>query len=132
MVAATNSMKITDIAFVGIPVTNMKVAREFYEDVLGLVPDPEMTGDRWTEYPLGTGTIAIGCVGNDWLPSDQGTSAGLEVQNLQDAIARLTERKIAFHEVESPVCRMALLQDPDGNKLIIHKLKSENEKGTTK
>ncbi|MDB6148348.1 MAG: hypothetical protein JWO45_2012, partial [Spartobacteria bacterium] len=25
---------------------------------------------------------------------------------------------------ESPVCHMAVVQDPDGNKLIIHKLKS--------
>ena len=29
-------MKIKNIAFVGIPVTDMKRAREFYEDVLGL------------------------------------------------------------------------------------------------
>jgi len=125
-------MKIKAIAFVGIPVTNMKRARTFYEGVLGLKPDPEMTGEMWTEYPVGAGTIAIGCVGDQWLPSDQGTSAALEVENLEDAVARLKERNIPCHEVESPVCRMAIVQDPDGNKLIIHKLKSENEKGTSK
>ena len=125
-------MKIKAIAFVGIPVTNMKKARAFYEEVLGLRPDPEMTGEMWTEYPVGVGTIAIGCVGDQWLPSDQGTSAALEVENLEDAVARLEERKIPCHEVESPVCRMAIVQDPDGNKLIIHKLKSENEKETSK
>jgi len=27
---------------------------------------------------------------------------------------------------------MAVVQDPDGNKLIIHKLKPENEKGVCK
>jgi hypothetical protein len=27
---------------------------------------------------------------------------------------------------------MAVVQDPDGNKIIIHKLKSKNEKGTNK
>ena len=125
-------MKIKEIAFVGIPVTNMKRARTFYEGVLGLKPDPEMTGEMWTEYLVGTGTIAIGCVGDQWLPSDQGTSAALEVENLEDAVARLKERNIPCHEVESPVCRMAIVQDPDGNKLIIHKLKSENEKETSK
>jgi len=125
-------MKIKEIAFVGIPVTNMKKARAFYEDVLGLKPDPEMTGEMWTEYPVGAGTIAIGCVGDQWRPSDQGTSAALEVENLEEAVARLAERKIPCHEVDSPVCRMAIVQDPDGNKLIIHKLKSENEKGTSK
>jgi hypothetical protein len=35
---------------------------------------------------------------------------------------------IPFEKVESPVCRMAVIQDPDGNKLIIHKLKTEDEK----
>ena len=125
-------MKIKEIGFVGIPVTDMSKARVFYENVLGLKPDPEMTGERWTEYPVGAGVIAIANVGGDWQPSDQGTAAALEVENLKDAIARLQEHKIRYDEVESPVCRMAIIQDPDGNKLIIHKLKPENEKGICK
>ena len=117
-------MKITNIAFVGIPVTDMKRAREFYEGVLGLRPDPEMTGDHWTEYPIGEGTLAIGCVGDQWKPSNDGTSAAFEVQDLEEAMARLKERKVSYEQVDSPVCRMALIEDPDRNKIIIHKLKS--------
>ena len=122
-------MKINNIAFVGIPVTEMAKARAFYENVLGLKPDPEMTGEKWTEYPIGTGVVAIANVGGDWRPSDQGTAAALEVESLEGAIARLNEHNIRYDQVESPVCRMAIIQDPDGNKLIIHKLKSENKKG---
>ncbi len=122
-------MKINAFAFVGIPVTDMKRAREFYEGVLGLMPDPEMTGEMWTEYSIGPGTLAIASVGDQWKPSEDGTSAALEVENLEDAIARLKERNVAFEKVDSPVCRMAVIQDPDGNKIIIHKLKSKNEKG---
>jgi len=122
-------MKIKKIAFVGIPVTDMKRAREFYEDVLGLQPDPEMTGEQWTEYSIGEGTLAIACVGEQWKPSNDGTSAALEVENLEEAIARFDERKLAYDKVDSPVCRMAIVEDPDGNKLIMHKLKSEDEKG---
>ncbi len=59
----------------------------------------------------------------------EGTSAALEVENLEDAMARLKEREVTFDEVDSPVCRMAVLQDPDGNKLIIHKLKTDEEMG---
>ncbi|HEX3421587.1 MAG TPA: VOC family protein [Candidatus Udaeobacter sp.] len=125
-------MKVKNIAFVGIPVTDMAEARAFYEGVLGLKPDPEMTGEKWTEYPVGTGVIAIANVGSDWQPSDQGTAAALEVESLEGAIAQLKEHKIRYDEVESPVCRMAIIQDPNGNKLIIHKLKSENEKGICK
>ncbi len=122
-------MKIKEIGFVGIPVTDMATARAFYEDVLGLKPDLALTGERWTEYTVGTGTIAIACIGDEWRPSDQGTAAALEVENLEDATARLRERKVRYDEAESPVCRMAIIQDPDGNKLIIHKLKPENTKG---
>jgi predicted enzyme related to lactoylglutathione lyase len=117
-------MKITDIAVTVIPVTDMKRSRDFYESVLGLTPDPEMTGEMWTEYPIGAGTLAIACIGEQWKPSDQGTSAAFEVESLEDAVARLRERNVPFDEVESPVCRMAVIQDPDGNKLVIHKLKS--------
>ena len=125
-------MKIKNIAFVGIPVTDMKRAREFYEDVLGLRPDPEMTGEHWTEYSIGEGTLAIACVGEQWKPSNDGTSAALEVDDLDTAIARLEERKVSYDKVDSPVCWMAIIEDPDGNKLIIHKLKPENEKGVCK
>ncbi len=125
-------MKIKKIAFVGIPVTDMKRAREFYEDVLGLQPDAEMTGEQWTEYSIGEGTLAIACVGEQWKPSNEGSSAALEVENLQEAIARFEEGKIAYDKVDSPVCRMVIIEDPDGNKLIIHKLKHEDEKGVCK
>jgi predicted enzyme related to lactoylglutathione lyase len=117
-------MKINAIAFVGIPVTNMKRAREFYEGVLGLQPDPEMTGEMWTEYSIGSGTLAVACIGDQWKPSDQGTSAAFEVENLEEAMARLEERQVSFDKVDSPVCRMAVLQDPDGNKIVLHKLKT--------
>jgi len=54
------------------------------------------------------------------------------VENLQEAIARFEEGKIAYDKVDSPVCRMVIIEDPDGNKLIIHKLKHEDEKGVCK
>ncbi len=120
-------MKITAIAFTGIPVTDMKRARAFYEDVLGLQPDPEMTGEMFTEYSIGAGTLAIACIGEQWKPSDEGTMAALEVENLEEAIARLREHQIDYEEHPSPVCRMAAIQDPDGNRLVLHKLKTEAE-----
>jgi hypothetical protein len=32
----------------------------------------------------------------------------------------------------TPCCRMAVIRDPAGNKIIIHKFEPENEKGTGK
>jgi predicted enzyme related to lactoylglutathione lyase len=124
-------MKIKTIGFVGIPVTDLERAREFYEGVLGLKVSDEMMGGKWIEYSLGDNTLAIVNVGEQWMPSDQGTGAALEVENFEEAIKQLKDRRIPFaaEPFETPCCHMAVVQDPDGNKLIIHKLKPENEKG---
>lgn len=124
-------MKINSIAFVGVPVTDVKRARSFYEDVLGLEVSDEMMGGKWIEYSLGNSTLAIANVGEQWAPSDQGTGAALEVENFDEAIRRLKDRHVRFaaEPFETPCCHMVVIQDPDGNKLIIHKLKPENEKG---
>jgi predicted enzyme related to lactoylglutathione lyase len=127
-------MKIKNIAFVGIPVTDMKRAREFYEDVLGLKVAEEMMSGKWIEYAVGSQTLAIANVGDRWTPSDQGTGAALEVEDFDEAIRQLKGQRVRFaaEPFETPCCHMAVVQDPDGNKLIIHKLKPENEKGVCK
>ena len=124
-------MKIKAIGFVGIPVTDLKHARAFYEDVLGLRTSDEMIGGKWIEYAVGGDTLAIANVGDTWTPSDQGTGAAFEVDDFDDAIRRLKDRHVRFAQepFETPCCHMAVLQDPDGNNLMIHKLKPENEKG---
>jgi predicted enzyme related to lactoylglutathione lyase len=127
-------MKIKEIGFVAIPVTDIPRARKFYEDVLGLQMSDEMMGGKWIEYVVGGSTIAIANVGEQWRPSDQGTSAALEVEKFDQAINKLRGRGVRFvaEPFETPCCNMAVVQDPDGNKLIIHKLKPENEKGVCK
>ena len=125
------NMKIKGIGFVGVPVTDLKRARAFYEDVLGLKISDEMMGGKWIEYGVGDDTLAIANVSDTWTPSDQGTGAALEVEDFDEAIGRLKDRQIRFaaEPFETPCCHMAVIQDPDGNKLMIHKLKPENEKG---
>ncbi len=127
-------MKIKAIGFVAIPVTDIKRARLFYEEVLGLRTSDEMMGGKWIEYAVGDDTLAIANVSDTWTPSDQGTGAAFEVEDFDEAIGRLKDRHVRFaaEPFETPCCHMAVVQDPDGNKLIIHKLKPENEKGICK
>jgi len=127
-------MKINNIAFVGIPVTDVPRARKFYEEVLGLAVSDEMMGAKWIEYTVGDNTLAIANVGEQRMPSDQGTGAAFEVENFDEAIKQLRNQDVPFaaEPFETPCCHMAVVQDPDGNKLIIHKLKPENEKGICK
>jgi predicted enzyme related to lactoylglutathione lyase len=125
-----SKMKVKALAFVGIPVADMKRARTFYEGILGLKVSEEMMSGEWVEYSLGNNTLAVACVGSEWLPSDQGTGAALEVDNFDEAITWLKDRHVPFttEPFESPCCHMAIIQDPDRNNIVIHKLKPENEK----
>jgi predicted enzyme related to lactoylglutathione lyase len=127
-------MKIEKIGFVAIPVTDIPRARKFYEEVIGLTVSDEMMGGRWIEYGVGEDTLAIANVSDMWRPSDQGTGAAFEVEDFDEAIQRLKDRHVRFaaEPFETPCCHMAVVQDPDGNKLMIHKLKPENEKGVCK
>jgi predicted enzyme related to lactoylglutathione lyase len=119
-------MKVTQIAFTGIPVSDMKRARAFYEGQLGLKPASEYAEGVWIEYEIGSETLAIGSVGEQWKPSSDGTSVALEMEDFDTAIADLKKAGVSFEAegIESPVCRMAVIKDPDGNKIIIHKLKT--------
>ena len=127
-------MKIKAIGFVAIPVTDIPRARKFYEEVLGLSVSDEMMGGRWIEYAVDDDTLAIANVDEQWTPSDQGTGAAFEVEDFDDAVKHLKDQQVHFaaEPFETPCCHMAIVQDPDGNKLIIHKLKPENEKGVCK
>ena len=127
-------MKIKEIGFVAIPITDIPRARKFYDGVLSLQVSDEMMGGKWIEYAVGEDTLAIANVGDTWTPSDQGTGAAFEVEDFDEAIDRLRDRQVRFaaEPFETPCCHMAVVQDPDGNKLIIHKLKPENEKGICK
>jgi predicted enzyme related to lactoylglutathione lyase len=127
-------MKIKKIAFVAVPVTDIPRARKFYEEVLGLNVSEEMMSGKWVEYAIGDEILAIASVGEQWTPSEQGTAAALEVEDFDETIRQLKDQHVRFaaEPFETPCCHMAVVQDPDNNKLIIHKLKPENQKGVCK
>jgi predicted enzyme related to lactoylglutathione lyase len=93
---------------------------------LGLQPSREFSGESytWIEYDLGANTFAVAMMPpGQWNPSADGPSVGLEVEEFDSAIAELKARSVPFdvEAMETPVCRMAVIADPDGNKITIHK-----------
>jgi len=117
---------ITEIAFTGTPVTDMKRARAFYEGVLGLKPTMESAGGLWVEYTVGGSTLGLGCYGDVWKPSKDGTCLALEVDELNAEIARLKSKGVPVHmePTDSAICSFAIVSDPDGNRILIHKRKA--------
>lgn len=118
-------INITAIAFTGYPVTDLPRARAFYEQVLGLKSTVvfEHDGKHWIEYDIGPATLAISNMSAEqWKPSSDGPAVALEVADFDSAIAALKAAKVKFliEPMDSGVCRMAIIADPDGNSLCIH------------
>ena len=128
-------MRITEIAFTGYPVTDMSRARAFYEQILGLKSSREW-GDQgnptWVEYDIGPGCLAIvSGAGDKWPPANAGPAAALEVDDFKGFVQRLKDAGVKFlwEPQESPMCWMAVVLDPDENRLAIHHRKTQPEKG---
>lgn len=118
---------VTDIAFTGYPVTDMPRARAFYEKLLNLKPSTafEQDGKSWIEYDVGPNTLAITNMSPDWEPSSQGPAITLEVADFNTAVEAVRNAGVKFRvePSESPVCHLAVVLDPDGNLVALHKRK---------
>jgi len=115
------------VAFTMYPVSDVKRARAFYEDTLGLPPSKDEPDSPWVEFDLPGG----GCLGitnlSEGVPGVPGATIAFEVEDLPALVAMLKARGVVFaaEGIESPVCHMAVVKDPDGNAIILHKLKRE-------
>ena len=125
--ANSPTMKFSEIAFTVYPATNLAESRAFYEGVLGLTPGlVSLFGDHggWVEYEIGAHVLAIGQT-EGMNPSPDGPSCGLECEDFEATVASLKQAGVKFsmEPFDTPVCRMAMVLDPAGNVLIIHKRK---------
>jgi predicted enzyme related to lactoylglutathione lyase len=113
---------ITSIAFTVYPVSNVVKSRQFYEGVLGLKVDHNFQ-DRWVEYDIAGQTFAISDMMDDSKPGAPGAGVGFEVDDLDQTLAQLKKANVKFlmEGFSTPVCRMAVIADPDGNGIVIHK-----------
>ncbi len=124
-------MKITEFAFVGHPVSSLQRSRKFYEEVLRLPPpralDGKLDADRgMLEYEIGPHTLAITTAWTDGKrPEEPSPGLVLEVEDFQEAIEHIKAQGVEFElgPFEGPGCSVAVIVDPDGNKIGIHKRK---------
>lgn len=117
------------VAFTMYPVKDPARARAFYEGTLGLTPGSKASNGVWTEYDLpGGGCLALFKT-EDIAPSAAaGGSIALEVEDLDGLVARLKGEGVQFKAdmIHSPVCRMAIMLDSEGNALLLHELKKRS------
>ncbi len=122
-------IKVNEASFFAYPVTDLARARAFYEGVLGLKVSLEPTTVPWMEFDLGNNaTLGLGAYGDTWKPSADGAMLALEVDDFDAALAELKAKNIpfSFEGMETPVCHFAIVRDPDGSAVMIHKRKPGN------
>lgn len=116
---------VKHIAFTVYPVTDMVRARAFYEGDLGLNPSSDFEG-KWVEYEPGSGCFALTTMMEGVSPSARaGGKIAFEVDDVDGMVDTLRKKGIPviIEPMSTPVCRMAVVSDPEGNGVILHALK---------
>ena len=124
-----NGIGIKEAAFTGYPSTDIARSRKFYGETLGLTEGMvfEHEGQAgWVEFSIPGGhTLAIATANEQWQPNANGGGICFELEDLDAAVAKLSAAgvTIVLPIQDFPVCRMALIADPDGNTIALHQKK---------
>jgi predicted enzyme related to lactoylglutathione lyase len=118
-------IEVERVDFIGIPVSDLARADEFYGQMLGLRRNPN-SGKRWVEYELGNVTLALispEAMGPAFEPRPHQMPIALRVENVEKARHKLEATGVEFHGeiIDSGVCHIAPFADPDGNMLQLHR-----------
>ena len=115
-------MQIERVDFVSFLTQDIKRARSFYADTLGLTIESE--GEHDMEFSCGQVTLDIfdpSSIGQPFSPSPAGLA--LRVPDVDEARAELEAKGVQFDgdTIETGVCKQAWFKDPDGNSLMLHR-----------
>ena len=115
-------MRVERTDFVSVLTQDIKRAKQFYTETLGL--EIESEGESDMEFSCGQVTLDVfepSSIGQEFAPSPAGIA--LRVDDVDETRAELEAKGVQFdgETLVTEVCRMAFFKDPDGNILILHR-----------
>jgi predicted enzyme related to lactoylglutathione lyase len=115
------------IAFTMYSVLDINRAKSFYEKNLGLTPSKISADGFWVEYDLPGGGCFVITEGVKPSSNSSGSIA-FEVTDLDELVIQLKNNGVKFKLdiFPSPVCRMAVIVDSEGNAIILHQLRTKS------
>ena len=122
------------VDYIRVPVTDMAEAERFYGELLGLKRNPNSPDDDWVEYEAGNVTLAVMTPHtHDYefstLPS---STIALRVADVAAAKAKLDAAGLEVGEMwDSGACNGAGVDDPAGNRILLHRRYAPYPDGTT-
>jgi predicted enzyme related to lactoylglutathione lyase len=118
------------VAFTMYPVKDLARAELFYRETLGLGPSAGSVEHGWVEFDLpGGGCLALTTHSGSQPSAGAGGTIAFEVANLEALLQELKAKNVALPatDIQSPVCRMAMCIDSEGNRIVLHQLKRKAE-----
>jgi len=116
-------IEITRVDYIRVPVDDIDAANHFYGDVLGLRRNPNSPADDWVEYEAANVTLAVMTPRTheyEFAPLPPSTIA-LGVPDVAEAKAKLEAGGVEVGDMwDSGVCHGAGLNDPAGNRILLH------------
>lgn len=112
-------MTIRGVDYIYYEVSNVAKSKEFYRDTLGMKVAIEPESGEWVEFDLGNMTLGIGSYNQG---GSGGTMASFAVDDVASAVEELKSKgvTVTMDPEDFPMCSMAIITDPDGNKLMLH------------
>ena len=122
-------MDVETVDFVSVLTQDIPRAKRFYGETLGLPIETE--GENDLEFTLGQVTLDVfnpASAGQEFAPSPAGIA--IRVPDVAAARAELEARGVQFDGeiVDTGVCHFAFFEDPDGNKLMLHRRYAPRER----
>jgi predicted enzyme related to lactoylglutathione lyase len=123
-VALTEQTELIErVDFVAVPTGDLERAVQFYGTTLGLPRSVYIKERHYAEFETGNLTLSVidaQKMGIECAPVRSGIA--LHVDDVQQARTTLEQRGVSFdgETFDTGVCHMALFNDPDGNRLILH------------
>jgi catechol 2,3-dioxygenase-like lactoylglutathione lyase family enzyme len=116
-------MDVQRVDYIRVPVDDIEAANHFYGELLGLRRNPNSPADDWVEYEAGNVTLAVMTPHTheyEFAPLPPSTIA-LRVGNVAAAKAELEAAGLDVADVwDSGACRGAGVNDPAGNRILLH------------
>jgi catechol 2,3-dioxygenase-like lactoylglutathione lyase family enzyme len=122
-------MQVEQVDFISVLTEDIQRAKEFYGGTLGLPIETE--GENDLEFTLGQVTLDVfnpTSVGQKFAPSPAGIA--IRVPDVAAARAELEAKGVQFDGeiIDTGVCHFAFFEDPDGNKLMLHRRYAPRER----
>lgn len=117
-------MEAKAVDFVRYTVSDLDESIPFYRDALGLTLEKRVAEYGWVEFALPPTTLALDETedGRTAATGRDGAVA-LAVDDVEAAVAELREdgRSVLQEPIDTGVCDLASVADPDGNPIVLHR-----------